>query len=210
MSGFCPDGYVSIPNAVLMVAKFWFPPQIASPERVTESQSEPKPDNSIHNAVSGLLQPQVLDALHNALNETAHRLRNFLHQGKLKAYFFENDGHNSVSRGFWATTDADGVMESGIWHFGEPSRGHGQRPLLLKEWELDALLTAKKRPLPASKVRELVEAMRKLEDLTRVKQRATLCQSPEFKQYHITDDQFREAEKQVPARRGRKSLRPEQ
>jgi hypothetical protein len=195
---------------VLAAAKLWFPLQIAALEGVTESQSETKPDNSIDAAVSALLPLQVLDALHYALNETGYRLRNFLHRGGLKAYYFENDGHHSVSRGFWATTDADEVMESGIWHFGEPSRGHGQRPLFLKESELDALLTAKKRPLPLSKVQELAEAMRKLEDLTRAEQRAALCQSPEFEQYHITNDQFREAEKQVPARRGRKPLRPEQ
>jgi hypothetical protein len=87
---------------------------------------------------------------------------------------------------------------------------HSQRPLFLKESELDALLTANKRPLPQSKVRELAEAMRKLEDLTRVEQRAALRQSTEFGQYHITDDQFREAERQVPRRSGRKRLRPEQ
>jgi hypothetical protein len=193
-----------------MVAEFWFPLQIAAPERGTETLSETKPDNRIDAAMSGLLPPQVLDALHNALSKTAHRLRNFLHQGKLKAYYFGSDGRHSVSRDFWATTDADKVMESGIWHFSEPSRGHGHRPLFLEESELDALLTANKRPLPPSKVRELAEAMRKLEDLTRVEQRAALCQSTEFGQYYITDGQFREAEKQVPRRSGRKRLRPEQ
>ena len=115
MNGFCPDGYVSIPGAVLMVAKFWFPLQIAAPKRVTESQSEPKPDNSIDAAVSALLPLQVLDALHNALNETAHRLRNFLHQGELKAYYFGSDGRHSVSRKFWATAQADGAIESGTY-----------------------------------------------------------------------------------------------
>jgi hypothetical protein len=187
MSVFCPDGYLPIPDAVLAAAKLWFPVQLDLP-----------------------LQPQVLDALHNALNEAAHRMRNFLHQGELKAYYFENDGHTSVSHGFWATTDADEVMESGIWHFGEPTRGHGERSLFLKESELDALLTAKKRPLPPSKVQELAEAMRKLEDLTRAEQRAALRQSPEFVPYHITDHRYREAEKQMPRRSGRKRLRPEQ
>jgi hypothetical protein len=187
MSVFCPDGYVLVPDAVLAAAKSWFPLQIDLP-----------------------LQPQVRDALYDALNEAAHRLRNLLHQGELEAYYFGSDGRHSISRDFWATTDADVVMESGIWHFGEPSGEHSQRPVFLKESELDALLTTNKRPLPQSKVRELAEAMRKLEDLTRVEQRAALRQSTEFGQYHITDDQFREAERQVPRRSGRKRLRPEQ
>jgi hypothetical protein len=213
MSVFCPDGYVSIPNAVLMVAKFWFPLQIAAPERVTESQSETKPDNSIDTAVSSLLPPQILDALYNALSETAHRLRNVLHRGGLKGYYFENDGHHFVSRDFWATTDADEVMESGIWPFGEPSRGDGRRPLFLKETELDALLDkqpAKKQPLPPSKEKDLVQAMLNLHHLSRSQQRDAVCKLPEFERHHITDRQFREAEKQVPARRGRKPLHPEQ
>ena len=214
MSVFCPDGYIPIPNAVLTTAKLWFPLQIAAPEGVTESQSETKPDNSIDAAVSALLPPQVLDALHYALNETGHRLRNFLHRGVLKAYYFGNDGHHSVSRDFWATTDADEVMESGVWPFGEPSRGHSQRPLFLKELELDALLSeqpAKKRPFPEIKMPDLVAALRTLDDLpNREKQREAVRKLPEFERDHITDRQFREAEKQVPARRGRKPLLPKQ
>ena len=37
-------------------------------------------------------------AFEDIVNQTAHRLRNFLHQGKLKAYYFEHDGCHSVSR----------------------------------------------------------------------------------------------------------------
>ena len=98
MTIFCPDGHVPVPNAVLAAAKSWFPLQIDLP-----------------------LQPQVRDALYNALNEAAHRLRNLLHQGELEAYYFGRDGRHSISRDFWATTDADEVMESAIWHFGEPT-----------------------------------------------------------------------------------------
>ena len=35
------------------------------------------------------------------------------HQGKLKAYYFEDNGCHSVSREIWATVHADGVMELG-------------------------------------------------------------------------------------------------
>jgi hypothetical protein len=160
------------------------------------------------------LQPQVRDALYNALNEAAHRVRNFLHRGELKAYYFENDGHNSVSCDFWATTDADEVMESGIWPFGEPSHGHGQRPLFLKELELDALLSeqpAKKRRFPEAKMPDLVAALRTRDHLpNREKQREAVRKLRDFEPYHLTDRNFRIAEKQVPRRSGRKRLRPEQ
>ena len=227
MSVFCPDGYVPIPNAVLMVARFWFPLQIAAP--VTESQSEPKPDNSIDAAVSALLPRQVLDALHNALSETAHRLRNFLHQGELKAYYFGSDGRHSVSRKFWATTYANEVMESGIYRpFGESPKLApnylqpvmtplcGLLPsyqLFLLQSELDVLLSeqpAKKRSLPLSKMPELVAAMRNFDDLNRAEQRAAVRKLPEFERYHITDKLFREAGKQVPRNPGRKPLPPKQ
>jgi hypothetical protein len=53
--------------------------------------------------------------------------------------------------------------------------------------------------------------MRKLDErLNRKEQRKALRKLPEFERYHLTDDVFREAEKQVPRRPGRKALRPEQ
>jgi hypothetical protein len=204
-----------------MVAKFWFPLQIAAPERGTESQSETKLDNCIDAAVSALLPPQVLDALHIALNETAHRLRNLLHQGELKAYYFGSDGRHSVSRDFWATTDADEVMESGIyWPFGKspqlaPNYLCGllrNYPLFLPQTELDVLLSeqpGKKRPLPREKVPELAAALRKLDHLpNRLAQLQALREMPEFREFIITHAVFREVTKWVgPRPAGRKSRR---
>ena len=90
--------------------------------------------------------------------------------------------------------------------FGEPGRRHDQRPsysLFLKQSELDRLLSdqpAQKRSLPELKIPDLVAAMRTHADLNRARQREALRKSPEFERYHITDDRFREAEKQVPRR----------
>ncbi len=82
-------------------------------------------------------------------------------------YYFENDGRHTVSREFWATAEADGGLESGFyWPFGRPSRIYEQRPnypLFLLQLELDTLLNAepaKTRPLPRSKIPELVAALR--------------------------------------------------
>ncbi len=144
-----------------------------------------------------------------------HRLRNFLHQGNLKAYYFREDGCHSISREFWATDQASGVMESGTyWPFGEPTRWYESRPnhaLFLLQSELDLLLSerpAKKRPFPNAKMPNLVAALRTLDNLNREKQREALRKLPEFEDYRLTDDVLREAEKQAPRGPGRKRLRP--
>jgi hypothetical protein len=210
MSVFCPDGYVWAPEAIHRAAVWWFPEQMAAVERATGLQSKTKPDNYFEAAWLSLRQePHTLREFQDILNQTVRRLRNLLHQGKLNAYYFEDLGRVFVSPHFWATTDANGVMEVGI--YGLPLC-YGFALLLLQS-ELEALLSeqpAKKRPLPDSKVSELVAAMRKLGHLSRPQQREELRKSREFGQYHITDRRFREVEKQVPARRGRKPLHPEQ
>ena len=132
-------------------------------------------------------QPLVPDAWRHAFKEIAnsgmHRLRNFLHQGNLKAYYFREDGCHSISREFWATDQASGVMESGTyWPFGEPTRWYELRPnhaLFLLQSELDLLLSerpAKKRPFPNAKMPNLVAALRTLDNLNREKQREALPQ----------------------------------
>jgi hypothetical protein len=218
---FCPDGYVPVPEGIDKAAICWFPEQMAALERAAGSQSETKADNSIDAAVRAFCQLQVPHALQlefqDIANQTVHRLRNSLHQGKLNAYYFEHDGRHCVSRDFWVTGQANGVLESGIyWPFGKPPRFWESRPnyrLLLLQSELDALLSEQptKKPLPRTKMPDLVAALRRLDDLpNREKQRAAARELPEFEQYHLTDDVFREAEKQVPRKPGRKPRRPEQ
>ncbi len=146
---------------------------------------------------------------------TAQRLRNFLHQGKLHAHYFKNDGRHGISREFWATAEADGVVESGTyWPFGRPSRLYEQRPnypLFLLQSEFDQLLTgepAKRRPFPRSRLPDLIAALRKLEDLPdRRAQYQALCELAEFREFKITHAYFREAARYVPRNPGRKSRR---
>ena len=222
MSDFCPDGYVPPYVAVLMAAESWLPDKIAALESAAKPQAETKPDTSLDAAVRAFSQPfipeQVAEGFQEIASQTVPRLRNFLHQGTVTAYYFANGGSHRVSREFWATPDADGVIETGIyWPFGKPSRWHATRSshsIFLSLSELDALLgeqPSKKRPLPKSKIPELVAALRKLDNLpNREKQREALRKSPEFEQYRLTDDVLREAESHAPRGPGRKRSPPGQ
>jgi hypothetical protein len=187
-------------------------------EGAAGSQSEAKPDDSIDAAVRAFSQPQVPDALKEIAIQAVRQLRNLLHQGKLHGYYFGHGGRHSVSRDFWATAEADGALESSIYSpFGRPTRFYDSRPnysLLFLQSELDALLSEphpKKKTFPRAKMPGLVAALRRLDDLpNREKQREALRKLPEFEPYHLTDDVFREAEKQVPRKPGRKQPPPKQ
>jgi hypothetical protein len=221
VSDFCPDEYLPTPEAIVRAAEYWFPDKISAVDAAAAPESRMKPNNNLDAVVRAFSQPQVPDAWRHAFEEivgqTAHRLRSFLHQGTLEAYYFGNDGRHSVSREFWATPLAHGVVETGVyWPFGHPKRWHDQRlyhSLFVKQSELDALLSeqpAEKRRLPRAKKPDLVTALRTLDHLpNRQKQREAVRKLPEFEGYHLTDDVFREAEKQVPRKRGRKPLRPD-
>jgi hypothetical protein len=163
--------------------------------------------------VRAFSQPQFPDALKEIAIQAVRQLRNLLHQGKLHGYYFGLGGRQSVSREFWATADAGGVLETGVyWPFGRPSRLYEERPnypLFLSQSELDALLSAepdKKRSLPRSKIPELVVALRELGSLpNREAQRKALCELPQFREFKITRADFSEAARQVPREPGRKS-----
>jgi hypothetical protein len=217
---FCPEGYVPAQEAIMMAAQYWFPERCTALERAAAQLSKTKSDNSAEALARALSSPPVIpDALRHEfqdiVNQTVHRLRNVLHQEKLKAYYFDNTGCHPVSAKFWATAHADGVIESGsYWPFGRPTRWYESRPnypLFVAQSELEALLSeqpAKKRPLPRAKMPELVEALRKLDDLpNRAAQFQALCDMPEFREFKITDALFREAARQAPRDPGRKSQR---
>jgi hypothetical protein len=215
---FCPKEYVPAQEAIARAAKYWFPERFASLENADGLEPAPKPANGLEALARNLSQSRIPDALRHEFRsvaiETINRLRNLLHQGELTAFYFDHFGRRPVSRDFWATAEADGVIESGVfWPFGKPTRWHESRPnhrLFLLQSEIGLVLNeepAKKRPLPAAKASELVAALRRLDDLpNRAAQREALCTMPEFQEYKITDRQFREASRMAGARRaGRKS-----
>jgi hypothetical protein len=219
MNGFCPDGYVPAEGAIARAAERWFPEQFNQFVVATESQPASRPEDPIEQAVQAFSPPQVpgvsRDAWENIVSQTVHRLRNLLHQGKLNAYYFDEYGSHIVRRDLWVTTETDGVLESGTyWPFGKQSRVHERPPkyrLCLRQTQLDKLLSeesSRKRPLPKSKMSELVAALRKLDHLpNRRAQYEALCELPEFREYKITNAIFREAAKHVPREAGRKSRR---
>jgi hypothetical protein len=232
VNGFCPDGYVRTQVAIARAAECWFPERFAALEKsfvALESAVAPqaKSDSSLDAVVRAFSHGPIPAAWQDGTwrhefedlwSQTAHRLRNFLYQGTLKAYYFSHDGSHHLSCEFWATAQADGVIESGTyWPFGPSTGIFEQRPkytLFFNQLDVDRLLNdqpAEKRPLPESKLSELVAAMRNQNDKpNRTEQRKAVRKLAEFERYHITDAMFRKAERQVPRDAGRKSSHPEQ
>jgi hypothetical protein len=155
---FCPDGYVTVQEAIARSAQYWFSEQIAALEtakarELAKSEDEFNALTSIQKAARALSgQPLISEGLRQqiagVLTETEHRLRNFLHQGILTAYYFDgffDHGRSGVRREFWPTTEADGVLISGTyWPFGKPRAWHEQRPshpLFFLQSELAELLS---------------------------------------------------------------------
>jgi hypothetical protein len=214
---FCPDGCLPTVKAIAAAARRWFAERFTTLEKTATSQQGAELESPIEKAVRVFSQPPIPDdwrqAFEEIKNETVNRLRNLLHEGKLHGYYFDNGGPHKMSREFWATAEADGVLESGVvWPFGRPSRVYEQRPnylLFLLQLELDTLLSAepaKKRPLPRSQMSNLAAALRELGELpNRQAQYQALCELPQFREFEITRADFRTAARHVPRKRGRKS-----
>lgn len=227
MNTFCPDGYVPTQEAIVRAAGYWFPDRPAALERAAAPQAETKQTKTEDALARAFSESQISAAWQDDMwrhefedvwNQAAHRLRNLLHQSTLKAYYFKDDGCHHLPPEFWATAQADGVLESGIyWPFGALTHRYEQRPnyrLFVKQLDLNALLSdqpAKKQPLPESKLPELVAAMRAHNDKpNRTEQREAVRKLPEFERYHLSDAMFREAERQVPRDAGRKPPKREE
>jgi len=214
---FCPDGYITTVKAIAAAARRWFADWFTALEKATTLQPGTELESPIEKAVRIFSQPPIPDDWRQAFEEiktkTGDRLRNLLHEGQLHGYYFDKDGRHTISREFWATAEADGVLESGVyWPFGRPSRLYEERTnyaLFLLQSELDTLLSvepAKKGPLPRSRISDLVAALRELGGLpTRQAQYEALRELPQFQQFKITRVDFREAARHVPRGRGRKS-----
>jgi hypothetical protein len=212
MSDFSPHGYERTPRGVARAARHWFADEFDKNEAAIVPQSGAKPQDPIEQAVRAFSWPEIPNEWWQIANQTVHRLRNLLLQGELHADYFDAFGRHSVPREFWATPQADGVLESGMyWPFGQASRVYEWQPncypLFLREIELRELLSeqpAEKRQLPRSKIPELVAALRELGG-TRQAQYELLCALPQFRGFKITRADFREAARHLPREPGRKS-----
>jgi hypothetical protein len=207
MSSFRPDGYLTTPEALWEAARHWHAPQLAALEASAAAES-------LANGVIPQETQQVADIVPKIVN----RLRNILHDKRLTAYYFGSlfsEGRSAVNHNFWATAEAEGVLESGMFFpFGKPTRWFESRPsyqLFVLRAKLDALFTeppAAKTPVPPAKVKEIVAALREFDNLpNRAAQHAAIRALPQFQPFHITDDVLREADKQAPRPRGRRRNR---
>ena len=222
MSSFCPDGYVATPEAILKAISTWHAEQIAALETptVTDSptnQASYRGIEALAQALSHLpsISWEMQQVMADMVMKTTHRLRNLLYEGRLTAYYFGglfSSGRSSVPSEFWATVEANGVLESGSYFpFGPPTRSFEPRPsysLRLLEAELDAVLNQQptaKEPFPKAKMSELVAALREFDHLpNRPAQYKAVRELPQFQSYHLTDELFRKAAKKVPRRPGRR------
>lgn len=166
MAPFCPDGYVRAQEAIERAARYWFAQQITALETAAASElaSNTGPNDDVNaltpvEKLARALEPPPLISeglrqhVMHLLIQTEHRLRNFLHQGVLTAYYFGglfDQGRHAVARDFWATTEADGVLMMGrYWPFGQPRAWHEQPPSYPQcflESQLAALLSDEPRP----------------------------------------------------------------
>jgi hypothetical protein len=218
VSSFCPDGYVATSDAILKAISTWHAEQIAALETPTVTDSPGGVDaQGTPPSQPPIISSEMQQVMADMVMKTTHRLRNLLYEGRLSAYYFGglfSSGRSSVPSEFWATEEANGVLESGSYFpFGRPSRSFEQRPsypLFLLKAELDEVLseqqpTAKKSPLPKAKMPELVAALRELDHLpNRPTQFKAVRDLPKFQSYHLTDELFRKAAKKVPRRPGRR------
>jgi hypothetical protein len=151
MSDFCPDGYVPGQEALAQAARRWFAKRLSEIAAEHEPATPDEPPSGVEKlarAFVPLFPDELAYEVAVIMTRTEHRLRNFLHQGNLTAYYFGVDGRQSVPRELWATPQTDGVLASDTYWLGQ---------LFLLQSELDALLdgepAAKKRPLPEEPIK---------------------------------------------------------
>lgn len=158
MDSFCPDGYVFVQEALVRAATCWFQEELGAIEAEGELRREELNDklSSLSDterlarafAISAI--PQDLQRrIQHLLVQAERRLRNYLHQGNLTAYYFGgliDHERRDVPREFWATAEADGILRSGVyWPYGKPHQRHKQRPnrsLYFLASELETLLSS--------------------------------------------------------------------
>jgi hypothetical protein len=217
--GFCPDGYVTMQEAIWETALCWHAQQLTALEAsVAEGASV---ERSGVEALSGAISTrqrtswQIQQVFAEIVPDVVDWLRNILHKDRvLTVYYFGkvfSNGRKAINPDFWTTADADGVLETGMFFpFGRPIRSFETRlsfQVLLLWAELEALLTeppADKKPFPSTKTSEIVAALRELDDLpNRAAQGAAVRDLPQFRGFRITDRILRDAARQAPRPLGR-------
>jgi hypothetical protein len=183
--------YLPAPLSVLEAAERWH-----SNTKTTIEEMKAAPAASLSAALDSL-DPKAF----GWLADTLTRLCNHLFNGQLTArYFVGAFGEQLVPKEFWSLPGAETALVRGADLPFEQRRVRYQ--LFLLRSEFDALF---KRPLPNAQMSALVAALREHADKPSPERRKIVRQRPKFREYHITDDRWREAERQAPGlRRGRR------
>jgi len=207
---FCPEGYVSIRQAIFRAAQFWYPEQYGAAFRAAGSSAAGNNDTipgsieALERAISQQFPDDAfVDTAGQLFVTTLHRLRDSLHHGTIDAVYFTRGGPQTVDKKFWATTEAEGILVSGTyWPYGKPNRSYEARPnypLFIEQSKLDALLSEERASRKFSRLKrsELAAAYRDptIASLPRKAQREAIKKLEQFKSYQITDRIFREAER---------------
>lgn len=206
---------MTTPEAIYEASLSWHAERLASLEvsAAPVSSTEHHGVEALSWAISTLhrISQEIHQVYAEIVPKIVNRLRNFLYESTLTGYYFGglfSSGRNAVPSEFWATLDADGVLESGSYFpFGRPSRSFEQRPRLAEVLS-ERQPAAKKSPLPMAKIPELVAALRELDHLpNRTTQFNAVRDLQKFQSYHITDTVMREAAEQAPRPVGRRKNR---
>src|ERR1700687_4587620 len=113
---FCPKGYISTSEAILVAWQCWFERAEFRDEEEAHAAInlfvKVSKDNSIDALVQDIEKLPIPDELRQKIDPismvaTIDLLRHHLHQGKanLRAYRFEADGAKANERHFWATPE---------------------------------------------------------------------------------------------------------
>ena len=134
MNVFCPEGFVPTQKAIVIAAEYWFVEDLAAITAAVADHLAPEnePESGTQRLARALSELSISDRVRleaaDILIRTANKLRHFLHEGRLlKAYYFGEfvfAGCHEIASEFWATMDADPVLESGTFFpFGQPATG---------------------------------------------------------------------------------------
>lgn len=120
MTSFIPNGFLPMSEAIMLVGQKHFEKELETLERLQQPQASPRPDDSssqdpVRFALMHRRRPELDKALSDIVKRSVNVLRGLLHRAELTATYFDAWGQQDVPSAFWATADADGVIERGVY-----------------------------------------------------------------------------------------------
>lgn len=227
MDEFIPAGYVPIQAAFLKALEHWYRAELKEAEqRYAERMPKPTGDPvSDMIASQGPLQPSSEDM--KLAEEARRRFRQLFYDGDLSAIYFgtglgfTGPGEHSIEPGLWATSQGDGIIETGRYFpFGRPTRFAERRPyatVLIRDADLTTLLEGHEAKGPSREAsaeapserrvsaRALLDFLNSRADGQRRSSDVRAEASTHFGGQTFTERQWREAWGKVPREKKRRS-----